>query len=139
MKLQSLIRNSKKLSNFYKLQTDFLFYLYLLFSLNVVNELFRLTHFRCVKHRCFSNGLQRYALFLSLQIFLNFFFNFSAVNHFTGSKQPEKAMERCPARPEEAGGSPQLTDVEEEHHPGDVRKKKPVIFFRAHKRILNHY
>ena len=35
-----------------------------------------------VKYRCFSNGLQRYALFLYLQIFLDFFHKNFHKKHF---------------------------------------------------------
>ena len=36
-----------------------------------------------VEYRCFSNGLQRYAVFYYLQTFFDFFFKNFTINHFT--------------------------------------------------------
>ena len=41
-----------------------------------------------VKYRCFSNGLQRYALFLYLQTFSNFFHKNFHKKHFIVSNIP---------------------------------------------------
>ena len=65
MKLQFYLRNPKLTLEFPNFKLIF-YLLYLLISLNVVNDLFRY----------FSNGLQRYALFYFLQTFFNIFSTF---------------------------------------------------------------
>ena len=82
------ISQPEKTLEFQNYKLIFFIYLYLLFSLNVVNELSRFVSETSVRYRCFSNGLQRYALFLYLQTFLHFFLKNFAVNHFRGLNRP---------------------------------------------------